>query len=91
MTERRANASWLVVVRSVTSAGAASFLIIAAHAPSRIRPRLAILCRRRIPIIVFSGGGYQTFWKLTEQLELYGGQEAADRAKLWNLGLDAER
>jgi P4 family phage/plasmid primase-like protien len=37
--------------------------------------------------IVFSGGGYQAFWKLETPLELDGSQKAADKAKLWNLGL----
>lgn len=38
--------------------------------------------------IVFSGGGYQAFWKLAEPLMLDGSQEAADKAKLWNLSLE---
>ena len=40
--------------------------------------------------IVFSGGGYQAFWKLVEPLALDGSQEAADKAKLWNLGLERQ-
>jgi predicted P-loop ATPase len=40
--------------------------------------------------IVFSGGGYQAFWKLVEPLPLDGSQEAAEQAKLWNLGLERQ-
>ena len=40
--------------------------------------------------IVFSGGGYQAFWKLVEPLPLDGSQEAAEQAKLWNLGLELQ-
>lgn len=38
--------------------------------------------------VVFSGGGYQAFWKLDEPLALNGTLEGADQAKLWNLQLE---
>lgn len=38
--------------------------------------------------VVFSGGGYQAFWKLAEPLALDGSVEDAEKAKLWNLGLE---
>ena len=41
-------------------------------------------------VIVFSGGGYQAFWKLAEPLALDGSQETADKAKLWNLALERQ-
>ncbi|MGE0055705.1 MAG: DUF5906 domain-containing protein [Hyphomicrobium sp.] len=37
---------------------------------------------------VFSGGGYQAFWQLSDPLTLDGSVEAAEKAKLWNLGLE---
>ncbi len=39
-------------------------------------------------VVVFSGGGYQAFWKLEAPLELDGSETAADRAKLWNMQLE---
>lgn len=38
--------------------------------------------------IVFSGGGYQAFWKLDEPLPLDGTLEKAEEAKLWNVQLE---
>lgn len=59
------------------------------------RSRILSLLTDRLPAgvpkptaIVFSGGGYQAFWKLETPLELDGSQAAADKAKLWNLGLE---
>lgn len=59
------------------------------------RARILSLLTDRLPAgvpkptaIVFSGGGYQAFWKLETPLELDGSQAAADKAKLWNLGLE---
>ena len=39
-------------------------------------------------VIIFSGGGYQGFWKLVEPLELDGTEEEFERAKLWNKQLE---
>jgi len=39
-------------------------------------------------VIVFSGGGYQGFWKLAQPLALDGSLEQAEDAKLWNLALE---
>lgn len=39
-------------------------------------------------VIVFSGGGYQGFWKLAEPFPIGGDFETAERAKLWNLQLE---
>jgi len=38
--------------------------------------------------VVFSGGGYQAFWKLDEPVLLDGSVEAAEQAKLWNVQLE---
>lgn len=38
--------------------------------------------------VVFSGGGYQAFWKLKEPLKLGCSLEAAEDAKLWNIQLE---
>ena len=38
--------------------------------------------------IVFSGGGYQAFWKLSTPIEINGNLEAAELAKLYNLRLE---
>lgn len=38
--------------------------------------------------IVFSGGGYQAFWKLAEPLLLDSSEEEAEKAKLWNMQLE---
>ena len=40
--------------------------------------------------IVFSGGGYQAFWRLVEPLPLDGSPEAADKAKLWSQSLERQ-
>ena len=42
----------------------------------------------RPTLVVFSGGGYQAFWKLQVPLALDGSQAVADDAKLWNLQLE---
>ena len=39
-------------------------------------------------VVVFSGGGYQAFWKLEEPLALEGREAAAESAKLRNIRLD---
>lgn len=39
-------------------------------------------------VIVFSGGGYQGFWKLKEPLVINGDLEKAEGAKLFNLALE---
>jgi hypothetical protein len=39
-------------------------------------------------VIVFSGGGYQGFWKLREPLAIDGDLAKAERAKLYNLQLE---
>lgn len=39
-------------------------------------------------VIVFSGGGYQGFWRLAEPLVIGGNRELGEDAKLWNLGLE---
>lgn len=38
--------------------------------------------------IIFSGGGYQGFWKLREPVPIGGDLEKAEDAKLWNLDLE---
>lgn len=38
--------------------------------------------------IVFSGGGYQGFWKLAAPIQIAGDVPAAEDAKLWNIGLE---
>lgn len=38
--------------------------------------------------IIFSGGGYQAFWKLREPLRVEGDIERAEDAKLYNKGLE---
>jgi len=38
--------------------------------------------------IVFSGGGYQGFWRLVTPLPIEGDLERAEDAKLWNLALE---
>ena len=38
--------------------------------------------------VVFSGGGYQAFWKLRSPLALDGSVEQADDAKRWNTALE---
>jgi hypothetical protein len=38
--------------------------------------------------IVFSGGGYQAYWKLRDPFEIGGDPERAEEAKLWNLQLE---
>lgn len=59
------------------------------------RSRIEALLTRNLPegvpqptAIVFSGGGYQAFWRLKEPLPLDGSQQQADDAKLWNLALE---
>ncbi len=59
------------------------------------RDRLCSLLTDKLPTgipnptaVVFSGGGYQAFWKLSSPLALDGSQEAADNAKLWNIRLE---
>lgn len=39
-------------------------------------------------VIVFSGGGYQGFWRLAEPLEIGGDLEKAEQAKLFNVQLE---
>ncbi|MGZ8364782.1 MAG: DUF5906 domain-containing protein [Nitrospira sp.] len=39
-------------------------------------------------VLVFSGGGYQAFWKLTTPIALDGTLETADDMKLWNLQIE---
>lgn len=39
-------------------------------------------------VVVFSGGGYQAFWKLEEPWALDGSEAAAENAKLWNMQLE---
>jgi len=38
--------------------------------------------------IIFSGGGYQAFWRLREPFRIDGDLERAEQAKLWNLQLE---
>lgn len=38
--------------------------------------------------VIFSGGGYQLYWELSEPIEINGELEAAERAKLYNLQLE---
>ena len=38
--------------------------------------------------IIFSGGGYQGFWKLKEPVPILGKLDAAEDAKLYNLQLE---
>lgn len=59
------------------------------------RARILGLFRERLPssvppptVLVFSGGGYQAFWKLVPPLELDGTLEKAEEAKLWNMQLE---
>lgn len=42
----------------------------------------------RPTVVVFSGGGYQGFWKLAEEVHLGGDLAAAEEAKRWNLQLE---
>ena len=39
-------------------------------------------------LIVFSGGGFQAFWKLQTPIDVNGSQEKADDAKLYNLQIE---
>ncbi len=39
-------------------------------------------------VVVFSGGGYQGFWKLSEPFPIDGDLERAEEAKLWNMQLE---
>ncbi len=39
-------------------------------------------------VVVFSGGGYQGFWKLEEPIHIGGQLEAAENAKLYNVQLE---
>lgn len=39
-------------------------------------------------VIVFSGGGYQGFWRLAEPVVIGGSKEHGEEAKLWNLTLE---
>jgi hypothetical protein len=39
-------------------------------------------------VIVFSGGGYQGFWRLADPLKLDGTEAEFERAKLWNKQLE---
>ena len=57
--------------------------------------RALMLLTERLPesvppptCVVFSGGGYQGFWKLEEPLPIDGSLEVAEDAKLWNLQLE---
>ncbi|PPD27518.1 MAG: hypothetical protein CTY20_12515 [Hyphomicrobium sp.] len=59
------------------------------------RTRILALLTTNLPagvpaptVLVFSGGGYQAFWKLAEPLPLDGALEKAEAAKLWNLALE---
>ncbi len=61
------------------------------------RARLLGLLTKSLPAgipgptaIVFSGGGFQAWWRLTEPLSLDGTLEAADNAKLWNVYLEQQ-
>jgi len=38
--------------------------------------------------VLFSGGGYQAFWKLEIPIEIDGDVEAAEEARLYNMGLE---
>lgn len=38
--------------------------------------------------VIFSGGGYQAFWRLEEPIAIDGQLDAAEDAKLWNLQLE---
>ena len=39
-------------------------------------------------VVIFSGGGFQAFWKLAEPVEIGGDLDKAEAAKLWSLGLE---
>lgn len=39
-------------------------------------------------VVVFSGGGFQGFWRLREPMRLDGDEEACERAKLYNLAIE---
>ena len=41
-------------------------------------------------IVVFSGGGYQCIWKLSDPFPINGKEEAYDEAKLYNLQLELQ-
>jgi hypothetical protein len=38
--------------------------------------------------IIFSGGGYQAFWRLTEAFDIHGDEALFEQAKLYNLALE---
>lgn len=38
--------------------------------------------------LIFSGGGYQAFWRLADPFHIGGDLELAEQAKLWNLQLE---
>lgn len=42
----------------------------------------------RPTVIIFSGGGYQGFWKLADPMPINGDREKAEHAKLYNLQLE---
>lgn len=57
--------------------------------------RARALCLEKLPdgipeptFVIFSGGGYQAFWKLSEPIEINGDLDKAEDAKLWNLQLE---
>lgn len=41
-------------------------------------------------VLIFSGGGYQAFWKLKEPFPVDGSLERAEEAKRWNLQIEVE-
>lgn len=55
----------------------------------RIRTLLEENCPVAKPtVVVFSGGGYQAFWKLAEPIEIDGDLEKAEKAALYNKQLE---
>lgn len=57
--------------------------------------RILTLLTEKLPVgvpkptfVVFSGGGYQAFWKLAEPIKLDGTLDGAENAKLWNVELE---
>lgn len=59
------------------------------------RERILALLTDKLPegvprptTVVFSGGGYQAFWKLRSPIQLDGTMEKAEDVKLWNMQLE---
>ncbi len=57
--------------------------------------RARLLCTEKLPegvpdatFVIYSGGGYQAFWKLEQPIEINGDLETAEDLKLYNIQLE---